>query len=313
MTRARVLTRWESLLLWATLAVYVGARVCQLYADRLPSLLIVVLHVVPPAVFALVHGSMLYRVRGMLVFTGFCLGVAGLCEQLSLRTGFPFGHYYFTQVMGPKVLGLPLLLVLAYLGIGYCAWVLGLLLLGHGDGALRGARVVLLPLLASGIMLAWDLAMDADWSTVDRAWVWRDGGPFYGVPLSNFLGWYLTAYLFYQAFALYCQARPIASVPAARSFWRVAIAFYGVCALGNLLILRLPMAPAVVSDPTGRQWATMHILWADAAVSLFGMGTWAALAWWRVGSGGRQEQTAAKTGDGEGRQAATAEADPLRG
>src|ERR1700691_4543286 len=134
MTTTRVPTWWESLLLRSALLVYVGARVCQLYADRLPSLLIVVLHVVPPALFALVHGSMLYRVRGMLVFTGFCLGVAGVCEQLSLRTGFPFGRYYFTQVMGPKLLGLPLLLVLAYLGIGYCAWVLGLLVLGHGDG-----------------------------------------------------------------------------------------------------------------------------------------------------------------------------------
>jgi Carotenoid biosynthesis protein len=283
MTTARVLTRWESVLLWSALLAYGGARVCQLYADRLPSLLIVVLHVVPPAVFALVHGSILYRVRGMVAFTGFCLGVAGVCEQLSLRTGFPFGHYYFTQVMGLKVLGLPLLLVLAYLGIGYCAWVLGLLILGYRDRPLTGARVVLLPLLASLLMLAWDLSMEADWSTVDRAWVWRDGGPFYGVPLSNFLGWYGTAYLFYQAFALYCRARPTAPAPAARSFWRVAIAFYGVCALGNLLILRLPMAPPVVTDPTGRQWVTMHILRADALISLLGMGPVTVAAWWRVG------------------------------
>ena len=64
-------------LLWATLAIYLGARICQLYADRLPTLLIVVLHVVPPAVFALVHGSILYRFRGTLVFTALCLGVAG--------------------------------------------------------------------------------------------------------------------------------------------------------------------------------------------------------------------------------------------
>jgi uncharacterized membrane protein len=282
MKTVRVLTRWENVLLWSTLVVYVGARACQLYADRLPSVLIVVLHVVPPAVFALVHGSILYRVRGMLAFTGFCLGVAGLCEQLSLRTGFPFGHYYFTQVMGPKVLGLPLLLVLAYLGIGYCAWVLGLLLLGYPDRPLAGVGLVGLPLLASLLMLAWDLSMEADWSTVDRAWVWRDGGSFYGVPLSNFLGWYVTAYLFYQAFALYCSGRPIAPAPAGRSFWRVAIAFYGVCALGNLLILRLPMAPPVVTDPTGRQWTTMHILWADAWISLLGMGTVTVVAWWRA-------------------------------
>ena len=49
--------RSMQILLWATLAIYLGARVCQLRADRLPTLLIVVLHVVPPSVFTLVHGS----------------------------------------------------------------------------------------------------------------------------------------------------------------------------------------------------------------------------------------------------------------
>jgi hypothetical protein len=29
-----------------------------------------------------------------------------------LRTGFPFGHYYFTDVMGPKIFQLPVLLLL---------------------------------------------------------------------------------------------------------------------------------------------------------------------------------------------------------
>ena len=127
------MTKWQQMLLWGSLGLYAGGRVCQLFADRLPTLLIVVLRVVPPAIFALVHGSMLYRLRGMLVFTACCLGVGGVSERLSLRTGIPFGSYYFTSVMGPKIAGLPVLLVLAYLGIGYCAWVLGVVVLGYCD------------------------------------------------------------------------------------------------------------------------------------------------------------------------------------
>src|SRR5947209_6592154 len=42
--------------LWGTVLVYAAGRVCQIGAGRLPVILIVVLHVVPPAVFALVHG-----------------------------------------------------------------------------------------------------------------------------------------------------------------------------------------------------------------------------------------------------------------
>jgi uncharacterized membrane protein len=266
------------ILLWASLALYAGARICQLYADQLPTLLIVVLHVIPPATFALVHGSILYRFRGMLVFTSLCLGVAGVSEILGLRTGLPFGSYYFTEVMGPKFSGLPILLVLAYLGMAYCSWVMSLLIAGYRK-PIRGLRAVMVPLLASFVMLAWDLSMEADWSTVDRAWIWRDGGPFFGVPLTNFLGWYLTAFLYFQGFAFYCRSRAPLASPVPRIYWRAAIFLYAVCALGNLLILRLPMAAPIVFDASGKPWITAHILAADALVSIFLMGLIVLLAW----------------------------------
>lgn len=272
------ITKHMQILPWATLALYAVARICQLYADRLPSLLIVVLHVIPPAVFALVHGSILYRFRGILVFTLLCLGIGGASEILSLRTGVPFGSDYFTGVMGPKLSGLPILLVLAYLGMAYCSWVMSLLITGCRK-PIRGLRTVAVPLLASFVMLAWDLAMEADWSTVDKAWIWRHGGPFFGVPLTNFLGWYLTAFLFFQGFAFYCRSHAPLAAPVPRVVWRAAIFLYAVCALGNLLILRLPMAPPIVFDASGKPWITAHILIADALVSVFLMGLIVRLAW----------------------------------
>jgi Carotenoid biosynthesis protein len=270
------------ILLWAALAIYLCARICQLYADRLPTLLIVVLHVVPPAVFALVHGSILYRFKGMLVFTAFCLSVAGLSESLSLYTGLPFGSYYFTEVMGPKISGLPVLLVLAYLGMAYCSWLLSLLIVGYRK-PITGLRTVIVPLLASSVLLAWDLSMEADWSTVDRAWIWRDGGPYFGVPLTNFIGWYLTAFLFFQGFAFYCRSKAPLPVLVPPIYWRAGIFLYAVCALGNLLVLRLPMAPAVVFDASGKPWITAHVLIADALVSIFLMGLIVLLAWRGLG------------------------------
>ena len=270
------------ILLWTTLAIYLCARICQLYADRLPTLLIVVLHVIPPAVFALVHGSILYRFRGVVVFTAFCLGVAGLTESLSLRIGFPFGPHYFTEVMGPKISGLPVLLVLAYLGLAYCSWLLSLLIVGYRK-PIMGLRTVIVPLLASSVMLAWDLSMEADWSTVDKAWIWRNGGPYFGVPLTNFMGWYLTAFLFFLGFAFYCRSKSPLPALVPRAYWRAGIFLYAVCAMGNLLILRLPMAPAIVFDASGKSWITAHILTADALVSIFLMGLIVLLAWRGLG------------------------------
>lgn len=184
--------------------------------------------------------------------------------------------------MGPKLFQLPILLVLAYLGIGYVSWILAVLILGYRGAPLTGTRPLTLALLSSFIMLAWDLSMEADWSTIDRAWIWRRGGAYFGVPVSNFFGWYLTSFLFYLAFSLYLKARRLRSGPASRSFWRSAIFIYAICAGGNLLIERMPMAPAVVFDPTGIAWATQGILAVGALISTLVMGPMAAIAWLRL-------------------------------
>jgi len=268
--------------LWGMLFLYAMARISQVYADRLPTLLIVILHVVPPALFALAHGSFLYRAKGMAVFAALCLGFGTLAESVSLRTGFPFGHYYFTDVMGPKIFQLPVLLALAYLGIGYVAWILALLILGYFDKPVRGTGVVALPLLASLIMLAWDLSMDPNWSTLIRAWIWRDGGTYFGVPVSNFFGWFLVAYIYYQAFTLYCRANPRPAASPRQRFWLPAILLYAVCALGNPLVLKLPMAPPVVTDAAGKQWLTSDILTNSVLVSLLVMAPFALMAWLKV-------------------------------
>lgn len=273
--------RFQTALLWFTVLLYAVGRLCQLYADKLPALGIVALHVVPPAVFALVHGRILYRLKGIVIFGACCLGIGALAEIISLRTGIPFGHYHFTEVMGPKVCDVPLLLALAYLGIGYVSWMMALLILGYRNLPIRGIRLFSLPLLASLIMLAWDLAMDPDWSTLDRAWIWHNGGAYFGVPLSNFAGWFLTAFLYYLAFALYCRRTPIRAQSISHGFWELPILLYAICALGNLLILRLPMAPPVVFDAAGKQWFTLDILASCTLISLLVMAPLALLAWLR--------------------------------
>jgi uncharacterized membrane protein len=282
MTASPGLSRWRTMALWFALFLYAMGRVFQQYPEIFPIPLIVFLQVVPPAVFALIHGSILYRVRGMAVFTAFCLGTGAICESLSLRTGFPFGHCFFTNLMGPMVLHVPILLVLAYLGIGYCSWVLSLLALGYRCVPLNSIRLIALPAVASFIMVLWDLSMEAIWSTIDRAWVWRDGGFFFGVPLSNFCGWYFTAFLFYLAFAFYCRAGNTAQAPSSPGYWRAVIVCYGVCAAGNLLVFRRGLFPRSVVDASGRQWLTMDILVACALVSIFAMLPVTLVCWRRL-------------------------------
>jgi uncharacterized membrane protein len=67
-----------------------------------------------------IHGARIYRLRGNFLFATLCLGVGTFFESVSLRTGFPFGHYRFTGLMGPQLFGLPILLALVYVGMGFC-------------------------------------------------------------------------------------------------------------------------------------------------------------------------------------------------
>lgn len=273
-----------SALLWSILGIYALGRICQLFAPSLPTLLIVLLHVFPPVLFALVHATLLYHFRGFLAFTVCCLVSGTFFESLSLRTGFPFGHYVFTSVMGPKILGLPVLLVLAYVGIGYASWIVACLILQTRSQSPRISRLFLQPALAAVVMTAWDLAMDPDWATLDRAWIWRNGGPWFGVPLGNYLGWLITTFTFYLLFSLWLSGRSRPAIVPSRGFWRFTVALYALCALGNLLIPFQPMAPSIVADAAGRLWHTSHILLACVLCSLFVMFPFAVVAWFQIPS-----------------------------
>jgi uncharacterized membrane protein len=264
------------------LFLYGVGRFLQLFAGRVPDLVIVAFHVVPPALFALIHGARIYRTRGALVFAGLCLGVATFFESISLRTGFPFGHYRFTDLMGPKISGLPILLALAYAGMGYLSWIVSLAILGGEGKPLSGRRIVLAPLLASLVMTVWDLSMEAVWADVDRGWVWRDGGSYFGVPISNFLGWLLTMYVFYQLFALYLRNRK--TTPSGKSDWLLAILFYALSALGNLMVIAPSSLGGVFVDAIGKRWMMSHILWTSRLVSTFVMLPLSLIAWFRVSS-----------------------------
>jgi hypothetical protein len=57
-----------NLALWALIALYAAARVLQVFPDNVPMLAVIALHVFPPAVFAMIHGAILYRSRGILTF-----------------------------------------------------------------------------------------------------------------------------------------------------------------------------------------------------------------------------------------------------
>ena len=141
------------------------------------------------------------------MFLVVCLGVSNAFENLSILTGFPFGWYHYSDALGPKLFLVPVLIGPAYFGMGYLSWTLARAILGDDNSRLAGLRSFATPMIASFIMVSWDLTIDPMASTINGSWIWRDGGSYFGVPVSNFLGWYLTVYVFFQCFAVYARSQ----------------------------------------------------------------------------------------------------------
>jgi putative membrane protein len=120
-------------------------------------------------------------------------GVAALAayayaiEFVGTRTGWPYGHFEYVVDLGPTVGGIPLALPVFVLPLVMNAYLLGLLLLGE-----RAARrVVRLPAVVA-LVVVMDLVLDPG-AVALGFWQYAAGGPVYGVPLSNYAGWVLSA------------------------------------------------------------------------------------------------------------------------
>ena len=101
--------------------------------------------------------------------------------------------------------------------------------------------------------------MDPASSTLGGAWVWHDGGGYFGVPLTNFLGWYLEVWIFFQLFACWQfrrkNGRSTRTVNRGSLFWLIPIVLYlgaGLCQIFPLLTA----GDGVVIDAAGQRWRT---------------------------------------------------------
>ena len=126
-------------------------------------------------------------------------GTIGMAaEQLGVRTGKPFGHYTYSDKLGLKVGGVPVLAAAAWAMMARPSWVVA----GHVTPA-PAARVV----VAAGALTAWDVFLDPRMAR-DGYWSWPGGGRYEGVPASNFAGWFVTGLPVFAIFALLDRAAP---------------------------------------------------------------------------------------------------------
>ncbi|MGA7470142.1 MAG: carotenoid biosynthesis protein [Halobacteriota archaeon] len=184
-------------------------------------------------VIAGLHGRERYGLKNMAIFFLVTWAVSLFFEALSINTGLPFGLHYHYTVQSLSLFGVPSVIIFAYFGTGYFSWMLSHVFTGQFSKKLQGKWIFVVPLIAAFILVMWDLGMDPIFSTVLSLWVWESPGPYFGVPIMNFVGWFVTGFIFYQLFALYLsrydRIRPQkVKTLASKPYWLEAAVVYGL-------------------------------------------------------------------------------------
>ena len=150
------------------------------------------------------------------------VGISLGSEFSGTTWGLPFGSYEYTDLLRPTLFGrVPYLIPLSWFFMGIASYAIAAAL-GFTE-KFSWARA----LVASWILVSWDLTLDPAMSHLAPFWTWNEAGPYFGTPLLNLVGWYFTGFVIMVSFELLKVAHWIRKIPTSDF-----IAFY----MANLIL-----------------------------------------------------------------------------
>lgn len=223
--------------------------------------------------FCLVHSTRRLGIGHTLVLFALAVVIANIYENLSIATGFPFGSYVHTAASGPKIFQVPIIVGPIFYSVGYIAWTLATMILGEPGRPQDRLRYWGIPVVAAFIVTGWDICSDPIGATIGRQWIFAKSGAYYGVPLANYLGWYLCTWTFFQAWSIYLSSKADLTheVALKPSYWYEASAFWALISLQYPLLWLANPISQVVKDTGNWAWRSGDILQAAVIMSIYTM------------------------------------------
>jgi uncharacterized membrane protein len=175
------------------------------------------------------HSVVVKGVRQTVAFFLLSWAITWFCEFIGHNYGWFFGKYHYTGTLGPRIGGVPILIIVTWSVVMYTAFMLIDWLIGiKGETRARswwgrGLWAVLIAAASATLVCAWDLMVDPFatsmvWTRVAHKapwWYWVKGGPYLrelpglngrrGVPIGNFVGWWLAPFFVILIFYLFFQ------------------------------------------------------------------------------------------------------------
>jgi uncharacterized membrane protein len=215
------------LILYILLTSY---SIISIALGQTPSMLITPVTTLAGFTFALLHAAKREGWTRALRLLALVFGVSLLFESIGVATGLIYGPYHYTNKLGPLFLGLvPYLIPVAWFMMSYPSFVIADHLIPTDWK--RWQRLLVVAAVGGLIMTAWDLVMDPI-MVYSGHWVWDVNGAYHGIPLQNFLGWWVTVFTTYALYLL-ISGKTTSHIDV--HFDRLAVTSYLVTALGLIL------------------------------------------------------------------------------
>jgi uncharacterized membrane protein len=222
------------LLSWVLLGALVLTQICYPLTGGATRAAFTVLTVLLGYLLSVSHALLSRGVRAAaaLVATATLGGFA--VEAVGVATGFPFGTYDYSGQLGPKLLGVPLIIPLAWTWMAWPAWLAAV--------RLARARTARIALAAAGLA-TWDLFLDPQ-MVAEGYWSWHAPTPALpgvpGIPIGNYLGWLGFAVLLMAALSAAAGPRAAIADPQDRPVLALWFWTYASSVLAHAVFLGLP-------------------------------------------------------------------------
>lgn len=205
---------------WSLVLSGVVAQMVYPALDGTPLRLVTVAAVLLLGAAAVAHAGARFGARGALVVLLVGAGTGLAAEVAGVHTGFPFGAYRYADTLGPALAGVPVVVPLAWVMLGYPCLLLGRTLgaAAAGPAGPAGRRRLVTVLTGAWTLAAWDLYLDPQMVAAGH-WVWARPEPALpgvpGIPLTNYAGWLLVALVLVAALDRALPDEPPDARPAA--------------------------------------------------------------------------------------------------
>ena len=156
--------------------------------------------------FAVLHGGQRLGWRNMFILLGVVFIVSIAFESVGVATGKIYGSYHYSDKLGPKFLGLvPYLMPAAWFMMMYSSLIIAEYTVPDLAGS-KIRRFLWVAAVGGVVMTAWDLSMDPA-MVAGGYWTWEIDGAYFGIPLQNYWGWWLTSFGCLLIYLAICNGR----------------------------------------------------------------------------------------------------------